>query len=338
MEKISDMDWAMHIKVVYSQNLTKDPVNAKKRTLIKFLNDKACPFSKSGIYYFMERYDKTGSIKDGRKEKRGSKKKANAHIKTIHEEKARRQSNSPFTLEQEKFIVEKFTDFRSPTVVRRAFIKEYKKFESHRKLQKLHPTTFLNVFKRFQHNEIAANENYVKNERLTNSSENHEDSSKIENNECEINLLNFGVKHCFVKIRRLENLSVDIHKNDENRISKFNLKKLSISLSKFSPELCEKCDMYFYSKNALQNHIDSIHFIENVLNTKSLNFQKNSEHLSEMKEIAQQEICEICKKEFNSAKEMMTHTSLEHLAETIKFANNYILHPYNKENVKIKNN
>ena len=30
MAEISDMDWAMHIKMDYAQNLRKDPVNAKK--------------------------------------------------------------------------------------------------------------------------------------------------------------------------------------------------------------------------------------------------------------------------------------------------------------------
>ena len=110
----------------------------------------------------MEKYDKTGSIEDGRK---GAKKKASEknyvknenhedsckiennevkghkcdhceksfserehlkkHIKTIHEEKAGRKSNSRFTEEQEKFIVEKFAEFRSPTIVRRAFINWY---------------------------------------------------------------------------------------------------------------------------------------------------------------------------------------------------------------------
>ena len=36
------------------------------------------------------------------------------------------------------------------------------------------------------------------------------------------------------------------------------------------------------------------------------------------------QICDICKKEFNSPKDMMIHTSLEHLAETIQFAKNNI--------------
>ena len=56
--------------------------------------------------------------------------------------------------------------------------------------------------------------------------------------------------------------------------------------------------------------------------------------VSEITEIMKKEICEICKKEFNSATDMMTHTSLEHLAETIQFAKKHILHPNNKENVK----
>ena len=37
------------------------------------------------------------------------------------------------------------------------------------------------------------------------------------------------------------------------------------------------------------------------------------------------EICDICKKEFNSASDMLIHTSLEHLAETVQFAKKYIL-------------
>ena len=32
MADISDLDWAMHIKMDYAQNLRKDSIKAKKRT------------------------------------------------------------------------------------------------------------------------------------------------------------------------------------------------------------------------------------------------------------------------------------------------------------------
>ena len=37
MVEISDLDWAVHIKMDYAQNLKKDSIKAKKRTLSKFL-------------------------------------------------------------------------------------------------------------------------------------------------------------------------------------------------------------------------------------------------------------------------------------------------------------
>ena len=37
MSDISDLDWAMHIKMDYALNLRKDSIKAKKRTLSKFL-------------------------------------------------------------------------------------------------------------------------------------------------------------------------------------------------------------------------------------------------------------------------------------------------------------
>ena len=81
-----------------------------------------------------------------------------ASIKAIHEEKTRRQSNSPFTVEQEKFIFEKYTDLMSAAAVKRAFIKEYKKSESSKKLYKLHPKAFRRIFERFQKNGITASD------------------------------------------------------------------------------------------------------------------------------------------------------------------------------------
>ena len=44
----------------------------------------------------------------------------------------------------------------------------------------------------------------------------------------------------------------------------------------------------------------------------------------ELLKTVQKEICDICKKEFDSPKDLMLHTSLEHLAETIQFAKNNI--------------
>ena len=66
MAKFSGMDWAQYFKLDYAQSLRKDPRKAKKRTLTKFLHDSACPFGQSGIYGIMQKFDKTGSIKDGR--------------------------------------------------------------------------------------------------------------------------------------------------------------------------------------------------------------------------------------------------------------------------------
>ena len=111
-----------------------------------------------------------------------------------------------------------------------------------------------------------------------------------------------------------------------NEIYKLNLKSFSISVEKFSPDFCEKCDKYFCSEIALQNHIDFTHLIENVLNNDDANVNENdSEVFIENNEIAQKVICDICNKEFDSAKDMMAHTALEHLAETIHFATNDIL-------------
>ena len=36
MAKISDMDWAQHIKMDYAQNFRKDPTKAKKITFRRF--------------------------------------------------------------------------------------------------------------------------------------------------------------------------------------------------------------------------------------------------------------------------------------------------------------
>ena len=57
MSDISDMDWAQHIKMDYAQNLRKDTNTGKIKTLRKFLQDKACSFSRRCIYYFMQKFD-----------------------------------------------------------------------------------------------------------------------------------------------------------------------------------------------------------------------------------------------------------------------------------------
>ena len=59
MAKISDMDWAQHLKMDYAQNLRKDPPKAKQTTFRRFKEDPACPFSKRSIYHIMQNYDKT---------------------------------------------------------------------------------------------------------------------------------------------------------------------------------------------------------------------------------------------------------------------------------------
>ena len=41
MAEISDMYWAMNIKMDYAQNLRKDPVKAKKRTFTKSIQGAA---------------------------------------------------------------------------------------------------------------------------------------------------------------------------------------------------------------------------------------------------------------------------------------------------------
>ena len=57
MAKISDMDWAQHIKIDYAQNLRKSPIKAKKFTFRWLIEDPACPFKRSGIYRTMAKYE-----------------------------------------------------------------------------------------------------------------------------------------------------------------------------------------------------------------------------------------------------------------------------------------
>ena len=49
MVEISDLDWAMHIKMDYAQNLSKDLVKAKKRTFIKFIQGAATELTPPSI-------------------------------------------------------------------------------------------------------------------------------------------------------------------------------------------------------------------------------------------------------------------------------------------------
>ena len=81
MADISDLDWAMHIKMDYAQNLRKNSIKAKKKDSVNFFSvsqenpdshstmsvrilllqtvqDSACQFSRSVIYYMMQNYDK----------------------------------------------------------------------------------------------------------------------------------------------------------------------------------------------------------------------------------------------------------------------------------------
>ena len=51
----------------------------------------------------------------------------------------------------------------------------------------------------------------------------------------------------------------------------------------------------------------------------------NSEPTETDEENVQKPTCDICKKEFDSANDMMLHTSMEHLAETLQFAKNNVL-------------
>ena len=59
MSEISEMDWAQHIKMDYAQNLRKNPFLAKQTTFRRSKVDPACPFSRSGIYNIMTKFDKT---------------------------------------------------------------------------------------------------------------------------------------------------------------------------------------------------------------------------------------------------------------------------------------
>ena len=159
----------------------------------------------------------------------------------------------------------------------------------------------------------------------------------------------FGIKTSYVKVERLKNSSEnqeDLSKIEINdgQIYSSNLKKLSISLAKFSPKFCDKCDKYFCSERALQKHIDFAHLIENILLNDDTDIHKNGSEIFveksnniESAQIAQKVICKICKKQFISAKDIMEHSVLEHSVETTQFTKDFILLPNNKENVKIKN-
>ena len=55
MSDISDLDWAMHIKMDYAQNLRKDSIKAKKRTLSKFLQGAEVVFTPPLLHcYYLE--------------------------------------------------------------------------------------------------------------------------------------------------------------------------------------------------------------------------------------------------------------------------------------------
>lgn len=70
----------------------------------------------------------------------------------------RRQKNSPFSVEEEAFIVETFAVLRSPKSVKNAFIKKFKTSENwtSRQLWKMDAKAFKRVFEKFQKNGIAS--------------------------------------------------------------------------------------------------------------------------------------------------------------------------------------
>ena len=72
-------------------------------------------------------------------------------------EKAR--ANSPFTKDEEIFIVEQFAILKSEKAVKRAFIKRFKGEKNSRWLWKLNPTSFTRVYERFKANGVGQSSN-----------------------------------------------------------------------------------------------------------------------------------------------------------------------------------
>ena len=75
------------------------------------------------------------------------------------------------------------------------------------------------------------------------------------------NQILFQAKNDEIPFVEIHKNDTSISKNDDDKISKFNLKKLSVSLVKFSPNFCGKCEKHFCNKNALQNHTEFAHLI-----------------------------------------------------------------------------
>lgn len=69
------------------------------------------------------------------------------------------RSDSPFTKEEEQFIVESFVKLKSPIAVKRSFFKQFKTTRKQKWLQKLKPFQFTRVYRRFTGNGIAKTSN-----------------------------------------------------------------------------------------------------------------------------------------------------------------------------------
>ena len=65
------------------------------------------------------------------------------------------RKNAVFTKEEEIFIIEQFAILKSPTAVKRAFIRKYKDSKKYHWLMNLKPTQFQRVNARFIKNEIS---------------------------------------------------------------------------------------------------------------------------------------------------------------------------------------
>ena len=44
MEKMTDLYWTQHINMDYTQKFEEKPTDGKNKTLLKFLDETACPF------------------------------------------------------------------------------------------------------------------------------------------------------------------------------------------------------------------------------------------------------------------------------------------------------
>ena len=105
---------------------------------------------------------------------------------------------------------------------------------------------------------------------------------------------------------------------------------------------CKYCNKEFLTQPYLKSHIKRVHKHsfdqDDMVDIVNLVNDSKEDHIPEeytnitedveksnffgKNKMPQNESCEVCKMEFESAKDMMVHTSLEHLSETIQFAMN----------------